>query len=335
MSRFVVVLSALLCALVIGLGSGSLALAQSSSRVPTAEDQDVIRLVMTEENAGWTAETKYLLKAFEIANPIYRVELIIRKEDGFAKSIRELVARGEAPHLILGPSTEIAGLYQTGHLSTQSPRNLNRALGAGAFLPGPLQVFRAGPQKELFGLPYHGWVQAIWYRKSWFQALKLEPPTTIGALVRAAETIKKAQHGIYGIVMGKEADVYGEQSFSMIALSLGLRVVDAEGVPNLNTPEFIGALKIFKRLIDTSPPEANSPVGRDYYFQDRVGMIVYSSHIMDDLALSSAAARSLTGDNYSDLEGKPFNPNLLPDTGIVSALEGIEKAAFGSVVGIA
>ena len=65
-----------------------------------------------------------------------------------------------------------------------------------------------------------------------------------------------------------------------------------------------------------------------------MAMFFYSSYIMDDLALAEIAAGSLTNKNFSDLKGSAFDPELVDNTGVVTAIKGRSTAGYGSIVAL-
>jgi len=56
--------------------------------------------------------------------------------------------------------------------------------------------------------------------------------------------------------------------------------------------------------------------------------------IMDDLVLQEVAAGSLTGENFKDLQGTRFDPDLVKNTGFAPIMTHKQDAGFGVVVAL-
>ena len=114
----------------------------------------------------------------------------------------------------------------------------------------------------------------------------------------------------------------------------GVREFDENGKLAFNSPETLETLKFYKELAAFNPPGPQSWRARDYYLQGRMAMFFYSTYIMDDLALAEIAAGSLTGENFSDLKGSSFDPELVNNTGVVSIIKKKVPAGYGSIVAL-
>jgi multiple sugar transport system substrate-binding protein len=96
-----------------------------------------------------------------------------------------------------------------------------------------------------------------------------------------------------------------------------------------DSPATVRTLEFYKELARYTPPGPQWWRGRDYYFQGRLAMMFYSTFIMDDLAVPSVAADSLTGTNFEELTGALYDFRLPENTGMVSSLTGTRPAGFG------
>ena len=74
-----------------------------------------------------------------------------------------------------------------------------------------------------YALPYHGWVQGIWYRADWFKNAGLDPPDTWENILKAAKTFYKPEQNQYGILVGTKPEAYSEQCFTHFAFPTGLQ----------------------------------------------------------------------------------------------------------------
>ena len=178
---------------------------------------------------------------------------------------------------------------------------------------------------------YNGWIQGIWYRKDWFHDYNLAPPDSWTHIIRAAQALHNPEAGRYGILLGTRADVYAEQAFTHLALSVGVQEFDAQGKVVFDSPASMKTLQFYKKLAQYTPPGPQSWRGRDYYLQGKLAMMFYSTFIMDDFAVPSVAADSLTSDNFPDLTGEPFDRTLLNNTAVVTTIQGTRSASYGVI----
>lgn len=95
------------------------------------------------------------------------------------------------------------------------------------------------------------------------------------------------------------------------------------------------AVAYYAELAKNTPPGPQGWRARDYYLQGKMAMFFYSSYIMDDLAIEENAKDSLTGDNFADLEGKNFDPELVTNTRLASTITNTQGAGYGTIVSLA
>jgi multiple sugar transport system substrate-binding protein len=202
-------------------------------------------------------------------------------------------------------------------------------IGRARFYLGPLALLDDAIGFGHVAIPYYAWLQGVWYRSDWFAEVGLAPPDNLFDLLSAARTLRDPETGRYGILLGTAGDSYTTQVFSQIALAMGVGLIDPKKGVTIDTPEMVRALTFYRDLTETGPRGRLTLKGRDYYLQNRLAMLFYSTHIMDDLALSSAAAEALTDKNFPELKGAAFDPELLPNTGMIASFYDSSVAAFG------
>jgi multiple sugar transport system substrate-binding protein len=95
------------------------------------------------------------------------------------------------------------------------------------------------------------------------------------------------------------------------------------------------AVEYYAELAQYNPPGPQTWRARDYYIQGKMAMFFYSTYIMDDLAKAEVAAGSLTGENFADLGGGDFDPELASKTGFAPIITNTEPAGYGVVVAMA
>ena len=119
--------------------------------------------------------------------------------------------------------------------------------------------------------------------------------------------------------------------FSQIALANDASLFDDRGKPAITSEPMVEVLQFYHELARYTPQGAHSWRARDFFLQGRLAMMFYSTFIMDDLALAAAAADSLTGDHFPELNGAAFDVGLVDQVGMVAALDRRSRATFGSI----
>lgn len=290
----------------------------------------------------WTTETqsdrvktiRLLMDTFQALNPDISVKLIPVDENELAAQMAAAAAAGTLPHLIEAGSELTLAFEEEGILDPGVASEIIKKVGESRFYKGALKMLSAPEKGKYCGLPYHGWIQGIWYRKDWFKKEGLPPPDTWDNILNAAKKLHRPGENKYGILTGTKAEVYTEQCFTHFALSNGAKEFDTSGRLVFNSPETLETLKYYKKLAEYNPPGPQSWRARDYYLQGKLAMFFYSTYIMDDLALREIAAGSLTGNNFKDLKGSDFDPELVSNTGVITTIKGKRPAGYGAIIAL-
>lgn len=289
----------------------------------------------------WTTETQsdrvktiqLLIDTFQALNPGTTIKLIPVDENDLPSQIAAASAAGTLPHIIEAGSELTISLGEEGILDLPLSSQLVKKIDEKRFFKGALKMLSAS-EDQYYGLPYHGWVQGIWYRKDWFKKAGLEPPDTWDNILKAARVLHKPENNQYGLLIGTKTEVYTEQCFTHFAISNGVREFNRKGELVFNSPETLETLKFYRKLSEFNPPGPQSWRARDYYLQGKMAMFFYSTYIMDDLALAEIAAGSLTGEYFSNLRGESFDPELVDNTGVVTVIKGKVPAGYGAIVAL-
>ncbi|MGE4424202.1 MAG: ABC transporter substrate-binding protein [Pseudodesulfovibrio sp.] len=284
----------------------------------------------------WTTEVardrqaviEYLAKVFTIFNPDVEVHVTGVEENAMAGTLEAAIREGRGPDMIGCASNLVVAFGNRGWMDRDGAARVIDAVGRKRFFAGTLSRVSL-PDGRPCGIPFNGWIQGVWYRKDWFEAAGLAPPDTWDALLKAARTLHDPAHGRYGILVGTRNDAYAEQVFTHLAKSAGVREFTPDGKVVFDSPATVRTLEFYAELARYTPPGPQWWRGRDYYLQGRLAMMFYSTFIMDDLAVPSVAADSLTGRNFADLKGAPYDGFLPEKTGMVSSLTGTRTAGYG------
>ncbi|MGJ8580838.1 MAG: ABC transporter substrate-binding protein [Psychromonas sp.] len=289
----------------------------------------------------WTTQTQsdrlqtieIMADVFEALNPGIDVKVIAVDENDMPKQIAAAAAANTLPDMIEVGSDLSLAFAEEGIVDAKSSTELIQALGKDRFYAGALKLVESAALNEYVSVPYSGWVQGIWYRADWFKEAGLAPPTTWEAIEAAAKYFYKPSENQYGILIGTKADNYAEQCYTQFALSNDAGQFNKEGELIFNATAQKEVLDFYTKLAQYNPPGPQSWRARDYYLQGKLAMFFYSSYILDDIALAEAAASSLSAENFKDLKGAAFDPNLAKNTRLATTITNTSPSSFGTLVG--
>lgn len=290
----------------------------------------------------WTAETQsdrmktiqLLMDSFQALNPDITVKLIPVDENDMPSQMAAASAAGNLPGLIEVSSELTMAFGEEGIIDIEGTTKMVETIGKDRFYRGSLKMVETRAPGQYYGLPYHGWVQGIWYRADWFKKADLKPPDTWENILKAAKTFYKPEINQYGILVGTKADNYSEQCFTHFALSNGAAEFNTQGELIFNSKKMLETLEFYAELAKYNPPGPQTWRARDYYLQGKLAMFFYSTYIMDDLALAEVAAGSLTSENFPDLKGSTFDPTLVDNTRVVPTITKAHPGGYGSIVAL-
>jgi multiple sugar transport system substrate-binding protein len=289
----------------------------------------------------WTTQTQsdrlqtieIMADVFEALNPEIDVKIIAVDENDMPKQIAAAAAANTLPDLIEVGSNLSLAFAEEGIVDTKANTEVIEKLGKSRFYDGALTLVENPEINEYVAVPYRGWVQGIWYRADWFEDAGLEPPTTWESIEKAAKHFYKPEDNQYGILLGTKADSYAEQCYTQFALSNDAGQFSKDGELIFNSKAQAETLDFYTNLAQYNPPGPQTWRARDYYLQGKLAMFFYSSYILDDIALAEAAASSLSSENFSDLKGAAFDPDLAKNTRLATTITKTSPSSFGTLVG--
>lgn len=288
----------------------------------------------------WTTEIhedrlqviNFLVRSFMAMQDEVSVEVVSINENELVQRMREAEKSGDAPHLVGTGSELLVALSELGCLDQESAGRVINSVGRKKFYPGVLDQLSA-PNGGWYGVPFHGWVQGIWYRADWFEEAGLEPPSDWKSILAAARHFSDPSSGRYGILVGTADDHYADQVFTQIAMSNGASMFSADGRLVFDSPAMVEALEFYASLAGCSPNGSQTWRARDYFLQGKMAMMFYSTFIMDDLALERVAQNSLTDENFENLDGAPFDPDLVRNVRMAPVIRHKGSASYGMING--
>ncbi len=302
---------------------------------PVSQEPVEIDFWTTQTQSDRMATIQVLIDTYQIMTPNVTINLIPVDENDLATQLNTAAAAGNMPALIEVGAENAVAFGTEGLLDSEAATDLVNMIGKDKFYAGSLKLVESPQAGSYYAAPYHGWVQGIWYRADWFEEAGLEPPNTWENILKAAKYFYKPDKNQYGILVGTKAEAYAEQCFTQFAMSNGAGLYDKQGNLIFNSPEMKEAVEFYAELAKYNPPGPQTWRARDYYLQGKMAMFFYSTYIMDDLALAEVAAGSLTSENFSELAGTSFDPDLAENTGMASTISHKEDAGYGVVVSMA
>ena len=288
----------------------------------------------------WTTQTQsdrmatiqVLIDTFEALNPNISINLVAVDENDMATQLNTSAAANTLPAMIECAAENAVAFGSEGLLNAEAITEVIKDIGKERFYAGTLRLNETARKGMYYAVPYHGWVQGIWYRADWFEEAGLNPPSSWDDILKAAQYFYKPAENQYGILVGTKAEAYAEQCFTQIAMANGAQLFDAEGNLIFNSPKMREAVEYYAELAKYNPPGPQTWRARDYYLQGKMAMFFYSTYIMDDLAIEAAAKDSLTNENFEDLAGKNFDPELVQNTRLSPIIRNTQNAGYGTIV---
>jgi multiple sugar transport system substrate-binding protein len=296
--------------------------------VSLSADQILLNFLSSNNDPERQAVIRYLFDAFEIYHPDISVRIVSYDDNDPLASILS----GQSNHLIMADSLLMSRISRHQVLDRDMAGRIIREQGEEDFYTGGLKAFQS--ENGYNGIPYSAWLQVIWYRANRFTGESLAQPDTAESLLQGLRQLRESRSTQAELVIGSANDVYMRQCFVHLAQAMGLEIQrDKEGA-YLSRRVFSRALKYYRELLSHTPPGDNNWRYRDYYFQNKVSVLFYSTHLMDDFVLPEVAANSLGPENFSALSGADFTPELLRQTSMITTFTDDRSSSFGSLSGL-
>lgn len=287
----------------------------------------------TEVESDRISTIQVIVDTFHALNPEISITVVPVEEPDVPKQVASSAAAGTLPAFAEMGSENLIAFGAEGLLDMDEATDTIRSIGKSKFYSGTLKLLQSPKRGTYFGLPYHGWIQGIWYRKDWFDDAGLKPPETWEDMEKAAKHFHQPEKNQYGILVGTTAEPFTEQCFTQIAISNKARLFNKEGNLIFNSPAMKEAIEFYAKMAEHNPPGPHTWRARDFYLQGKMAGFFYSTYIMDDLAILEVATGSLTGDHFKELAGAAFDPQLADKTGFAPLIKNKQPASYGVIVG--
>ncbi|OYN95068.1 multiple sugar transport system substrate-binding protein [Propionibacteriaceae bacterium ES.041] len=234
-------------------------------------------------------------------------------------------ASGNVPDVIMAAASQTSAWNAQGLLDAEAAAETTKALGTETF--NQKAVAALSPQGQPAAVPSDGWTHVIAYRADLLEKAGVKPPTSLAELATAATTIKE-KLGITGLALGTQpgtaAATEGVQSLFQ---SAGCELVTG-GQVTIDSPACTQAAEQFLKVRNSSTSgDFDVPSARAAYLSGNAAMLLFSTHILDELAGLDKANPPTCAECKQD-------PKFLAtQTDFITVLDPKNPRQYGSVLG--
>ncbi|MFI1195040.1 ABC transporter substrate-binding protein [Micromonospora sp. NPDC020750] len=252
------------------------------------------------------------------------VKVVPLSEADQKQSLATGAASGDVPDVMLHGATTTAAWRSQGLLNTKAAEEVVEELGADTFNANALKAFSL--DGKVGAVPSDGWVHLLVYRKDLLQAANVKVPASLEEVAKAATTMKAT--GVTGIAMGTQAGTpSGTEGIYSMFQSAGCQLVQ-DGNIKIDSPECTRAAEQFKVLRDSSAQgDFDVTSARAAYLAGKASMLLFSTHILDELA-------GLDKANPPTCPQCKADPAFLSkNSGFITVLDRNHPAQYGATLG--
>lgn len=190
-------------------------------------------------------------------------------------------ASGDVPDVILHSQDQTAAWNSQGLLDTEVPQQVVDTLGPETFAEQAIDLVTH--DDILAAVPSDGWGHVIVYRTDLLEQAQLDPPETIQDVAEIATAMHAT--GITGMALGTQpGDPFTTESLESVLIPAGCELV-TDGEITFDSPECAEGLELFNQLAESSTAgQFNVESARASYLAGQSAMLLFSSHILDELA---------------------------------------------------
>lgn len=128
-----------------------------------------------------------LIKAFQKINPKVQIETNYVVQTNYFSTVRQLVASGDAPDIIMGQPSQYPDIINTGIIRDLSNESDVKALGLSKD-----DISDSSYNGKLYAFPFDFKTYGVFYNKSIYSKLSLQVPKTHAELIENCKKIKAA-----------------------------------------------------------------------------------------------------------------------------------------------
>ena len=300
--------------------------------VPTAvpPTSSIIEFWTTDQQPERIAAYTAVAERFMAANPQVELRIVAHDEATITADLLAAAQENRLPSLVRLGVERLPGLAVENLLDEQAASAVIRTIGIDDFRAGPLEMVTNLESQQQWAIPFDGWIQAMWYRRDFFEAQALAAPATWEQINAACDALASTPDVSFALALPSDpTQNYAHQVFEQIAMSNGASPLAVDGTVTFTTPEMIESLRFYQELQRCSAPAPLSvEQSANAYLRSEVAMLFYSTYIMDDLVEGAQRA------DGSVVE--PSVADLAQRTSFASGMVGPRSSAsYGQVVALA
>lgn len=253
-----------------------------------------------------------------------KVEVVPMAEADQRQSLVTGAASGKVPDVMLHSSAATAAWRTQGLLDTKAAQEVVDELGADTFNKNAVAAFSL--DGEAGAVPSDGWTHLIVYRKDLLQAAGVAVPTSLEELATAATRMKAT--GVSGIALGTQPGTpSGTEGIQSMFQAGGCELVTNKTV-TIDSAKCTRAAELFKTLRDSSVQgDFDVTSARAAYLAGKAAMLLFSTHILDELAGLDPAVPPTCEQCKAD-------PAFLSkNSGFITVLDKNQPAQYGAMLG--
>lgn len=301
----------------------------STSTTQTAT-MTVVEFWTTDQEPARLAAYEAVAQRFMAANPTVDLHIVAKDEATITTELLAAATENRQPALVRIGVERLPALAVAGLLDEQAASAVIRTVGIDDFRAGPLEMVTNLESQQQWAIPFDGWIQAMWYRKDFFDAAGLSAPATWEQINAACDALVATGDVTYALALPSDpTQNYAHQVFEQIAISNQAWPLTPTGEAAFATPEMVEALRFYIDLQRCAAPAPLSVTqAANHYLRGEVAMLFYSTYIMDDLVEGAVRA-----DGSSVM---PSLDDLAKRTSFASGMVGPSgSASYGQVVALA
>lgn len=280
-----------------------------------AQDDGTLTVWSLENQTGRVQATREIIDRFTRRTGI-PVKLVAIEENQFSQLLMTSAAAGDLPDVV--GALPLTGTWQMASnelVDVRANAAVIDELGRGTFSSQALEL--TSDHGRRLAVPSDGWTQVLVYRKDLFARAGLPPPTSYERIRNAARVLDTDRRA--GIVLATDpSSAFTTQTFEYLALANGCELVTESGQIAIERPRCLQTFRFFRDLARKYSVNGLQDVDstRANYFAGNAAMVIWSSHLLDELA-------GLRKDAMPSCPRCRDNPLFLAEnSGIVTALHG-------------
>ncbi|TDD65160.1 extracellular solute-binding protein [Jiangella aurantiaca] len=291
------------------------------------ESSEPLTFWTLESEPNRVARTEANLERFTEQTGI-EVDLVTVEETAVPQQMITNAASGTLPDVVDHPMVMTSRWLGDGLLDGEAAQEVVDELDPATFREAGLEF--AAVDGEVAAVPTSGWGLIMHYRKDWFDAAGLEPPTSFENILAAAQALHDPENDRYGIVLGNDpGHQVTQQIFEHFALGNGCQLIGEDDRLALEDERCVETFEFYDELLKNHSPAGtfNSVDQRAVYLAGQAAMMPQGPFTLHRLAGLEDAELA----NCPECTAEPGY--LAANTGLVSQIEGYhgDTAQYGRI----